>query len=114
VTAFPFTSMSREQLENLVRERIERMADDTELGSWLPDVVDDLSSVQVGIFRCVQGGESRCCAGPDCDCDECCENGALWESPLDWSPACMYCGRPALLVEIAGRFDYSPFVLPAA
>jgi hypothetical protein len=108
VTAFPFTSISKAQLENLVRDRIERMADDSDL-SWLRDVADDLSNVDVGVWRC-PSGEVGCAEGMcDDDCN-CCENAELWESPLEWEPKCMYCGRPALLVEIAGRFDYTPLV----
>jgi hypothetical protein len=105
VTAFPFTPMSAAQLENLVRERIERIADDSD-SSWLRDVADDLGDVTVGIWRC-PSGEITCAEGACGDCD-CCDNVTLWESPLDWEPKCMYCGRPALLVEIAGRFDYTP------
>jgi hypothetical protein len=100
------TSMSKAQLENLARDKIERIADSD--SSWLRDVAADVHNVEVGIWRCVQGGESRCCAGLDCDCGECCENGALWESPLDWEPECGWCGRKALLVEIVGLFDYAP------
>jgi hypothetical protein len=100
-------SMSREQLANLVRGDVQRMHNDNELGSWLPDVASDVQNVEVGIWRCVQGGESRCCAGPGCDCGECCENGELWESPLAWEPECGWCGRKAFLVEFVGTFDYS-------
>jgi hypothetical protein len=104
--------MSHEQLENLVRENIERMADDGYLAAWLSEVAADVSNVTVGVWRC-PSGEIGCAEGACGDDCACCENSALWESPLDWSPTCMYCERPALLVEIAGRFDYSPFVLPA-
>jgi hypothetical protein len=81
--------MSREQLANLVRGNVERLTDD-ELGSWLPDVVDDIRSVEVGLWRC-----------------GCCDNPTLWESPFDWEPECGWCRRKALLVEVVGTFDYS-------
>jgi hypothetical protein len=105
LTAFPFTPMSHEQLENLVRDRIERLTDDSDL-SWLRDVADDLSNVEIGVWRC-PSGEITCAEGACGDCD-CCNNVTLWESPLDWEPECGWCGRKALLVEIVGCLDYAP------
>jgi hypothetical protein len=101
--------MSRAQLRNLATENIKRMADHG-LSDWLPNVVSDVSRVEVGVWRCPVG-EVTCpeggCGGSDC---ECCEQSDLWESPLngnDWEPECMYCGRKALLVEVVGVIDYS-------
>ncbi|HCG02538.1 MAG TPA: hypothetical protein DEV93_18595 [Chloroflexi bacterium] len=108
---------SKAQLRNLATENIERMEDEPGLLSgphaWLPEVVKDLSHVEVGVFRCVQGGENRCNPGPECWCDKCCTNGELWESPLngnDWEPECGECGRKALLVEVVGCIDYTPLL----
>jgi hypothetical protein len=75
-----------------------------------------ISRVEVGVFRCVQGGENRCNdhdnPGPECWCDKCCTNGRLWESPLNadlvtWDPECGECGRKALLVEVIGVIDFT-------
>jgi hypothetical protein len=102
----------------LAIENIERMADHG-LTDWLPGVVSDVSRVEIGVFRCVQGGENRCNdhdhPGPECWCDKCCTNGELWESPLNgdlmtWEPECLYCNRKALLVEVVGVIDYSMLV----
>jgi len=106
----------RTQLENLVRNNVARMADAKHLNEWLPGTVSDVSRVEVGIWRCVQGGENRCNdhdnPGPECWCDKCCTNGELWESPLNgdlmtWEPECLGCGRLALLVEVVGTIDYT-------
>jgi hypothetical protein len=106
--------MSNAQLRNIAIENIERMADDHGLDEWLPGVVSDVSRVEVGVWRCVQGGENRCNdhdhPGPECYCEHCCTNGELYESPLngnDWEPECLECGRKCLLVEIVGVIDYS-------
>lgn len=96
--------MSRGQLENLVRENIERMSDEQGLDEWLPHVVADITSVEVGLWRC-PSGEVTCPEGACGDCD-CCGNTTLWQSPLDWAPECGWCGRKALLVEVVGRFDF--------
>jgi hypothetical protein len=104
VTGFP-TRMSAAQLENLVRDNIERLSDDGELESWLPEVVADVGHVEVGLWRC-PSGEITCPEDACGDCG-CCGNATLWESPLDWEPLCGHCNRPALLVEVVGRFDYS-------
>lgn len=77
------------------------------LSDWLPQAAPDVSNVEVGIFRCVQGGENRCTVESLCECGKCCTNGDLWESPLSLEPECAECGRKALLVEIVGVFDYS-------
>jgi hypothetical protein len=42
---------------------------------------------------------------PEGMCDDecgCCENDALWSSPVvaGWEPECMYCGRKAVLVRV--------------
>jgi hypothetical protein len=98
-------TMSKAQLENLVTENVERMADDHGLNEWLLGVATDVRSVEVGIWRC-PSGEITCaegCCGDEC---ECCDNAGLWESPLDWESECG-CGRKAFLVEVVGRFDYS-------
>jgi hypothetical protein len=102
--------MSAAQLENLARDRVERIERERDLEDWLRYVVKDLSAVQVGIWRCPVG-KVTCppgqCGGADC---ECCENAQLWESPLGedgWEPECGHCGRKALLVEVAGTFDYA-------
>jgi hypothetical protein len=84
------TPMSRAQLENLVRGNVQRMADDDDLSSWLTDVAVDVHNVEVGIWRCAQGGDD-----------------SLWESPFDWKPECGCCGCKAFLVEVVGTFDYS-------
>lgn len=101
--------MSSAQLENLVRDRIERMSGDDGLDEWLPRVARDASDVMVGVWRC-PSGEITCAEG--CCDDECgcCDNSQLWESPLDWEPECGCCGRKALLVEIVGRFDYTALI----
>ena len=97
--------MSRGQLENLVRDNIERISDDQVLDDWLPHVAADIRAVEVGVWRCLSG-KVTCPEGECGDCD-CCENAELWESPLDWEPECGHCGRKALLVEIVGRFDFA-------
>jgi hypothetical protein len=85
--------MSREQLANLVRGDIQRMHDDDGLASWLPEVAADIHNVEVGIWRCAQGGDD-----------------SLWESPFDWRPECVCCGCKAFLVEVVGCFDFSVYV----
>jgi hypothetical protein len=101
-------TISTAQLENLVRNNVERLEDDHELNEWLPNVVADVQSVDVGLWRC-PSGEITCAEGCCGDC-ECCDHTALWESPFDWQPQCSWCNRPALLVEYVGRFDYSMLV----
>jgi hypothetical protein len=100
-------TMSKAQLKNLVTDRVERMHDHG-LSDWLPNVVSDVSNVEVGVWRCPVG-EVTCPEGCCGDCG-CCENAGLWESPFDWQPQCVYCNRPALLVEHVGTFDYSMLV----
>jgi hypothetical protein len=97
-------TMSKLQLENLVRNNVKRMDDDHKLDWWLPGVATDVSSVEIGLWRC-PSGEIACAEGCCGDCD-CCDNADLWESPLDWEPEC-HCGRKAFLVEVVGRIDYS-------
>jgi hypothetical protein len=109
---------SKAQLRNLATENVKRMADAKHLDEWLPGTVSDVSRVEVGVFRCVQGGENRCNDGPECWCDKCCTNDELWESPLNgdlmaWEPECLGCGRKALLVEVVGVIDYTMLLAPA-
>jgi hypothetical protein len=96
-------AMSPEQTANLVRENVERLTDDEGLGSWLPEVVADVSSVEVGILRCPAGSF--------------CENADLWETALnpspeygEWAPECICCNRKGVLVEVLGCFDFSVYV----
>lgn len=91
--------MSPNQFENLTRANIERMGDDDGLDEWLPDVADDVTTVEVGIWRCAYNN-------PELDDDILCDNAELWESPFDWEPECGWCGRKAFLVEYVGRFDF--------
>jgi hypothetical protein len=72
-------TMSAAQLENLVRNNVDRLEDDRELNEWLPGVATDVSSVDVGLWRC-PSGEIACDEGCCGDCD-CCDNAGLWESP---------------------------------
>jgi hypothetical protein len=101
-------TMNKAQLENLVRNNVERMEDDHGLSWWLPDVATNVQSVEVGLWRC-PSGEITCAEGMCGDC-ECCSNSNLWESPFDWQVECADCGQPALLVEYVGRIDYSMLV----
>jgi hypothetical protein len=75
-------TMSAAQLENLVRNNVDRLEDDRELNEWLPGVATDVSSVDVGLWRC-PSGEIACDEGCCGDCDFC-DNAGLWESPFDW------------------------------
>jgi hypothetical protein len=101
-------AMSTAQLENLVRNNVERMEDDHGLNEWLPGVAADVQSVEVGVWRCPSGeitcAEGYCGGDPDCGC---CDNAGLWESPLGWVPVCPGCGRKAFLLETVGLVDYS-------
>jgi hypothetical protein len=99
-------AMSKAQLENLVTESIERMDDDHDLNELLPGVAADVRSVEVGVWRC-PSGEVVCAEGMCTDECGCCENVALWESPLGWVPVCPGCGRKAFLLETVGLVDYS-------
>jgi hypothetical protein len=89
--------MSREQLENFAFGRADRLSDDRELWDWLPHVAQDVSDVEVGLWRCAHGDEG----------EESCWNDTLWESPFDWSPRCGWCGRKAALVEYVGSFNFA-------
>jgi hypothetical protein len=104
-------TMSKAQLENLVRNNVERMEEDHGLNEWLPGVATDVHSVEVGVWRC-PSGDVLCAEGMCSDECDCCGNAGLWESPFDWQPQCSGCNRPALLVEHVGTFDYSMLVPP--
>ncbi len=104
--------MSPGQLKRYALDDIARLENDIYLHTWLPDVVADLSSVTVGVWRCVDAHDGASLAGSDCqgppgDCG-CCEADYLWESPIaeGWEPEC-YCGRPAMLVRLEGEWDFS-------
>ena len=80
-------AMSGEQLKNYAMDNIDRVTpEDAEEFGWV-------ASTELGVFRCVDGGDET---------EDACDNAGLWESALnvpDWTPEC-YCGRPAYLVEL--------------
>jgi hypothetical protein len=96
--------MSEAQAENYRLRKIRRETEDHLLDEeW---GVDDLDSLELGIFRCVSG-EILCDEGDRGFKCGCCENAGLWESVINvegHTETCGYCKKPAQLVEVVGTW----------